>query len=439
MRTAVLPTTMNTSSFLRAAVVAIALVLSGCAANQLHGYQNTYHAYNVPQHLLKSIEAKLRQHGLPDARVKLDLVGRVQLAGSYRDESEVDRAFVIVQSVVGIKSTSPFYPDEIRVKRIEDEVRQSLAATLSEAERRAPPRSLALVVGINAFRDKRITAVPGEDDARVVAEVARKARYDVTMLLGPQATKSAIEEALARLEKTLRPQDRLFVYVSSHGNPPLPTSRGGDQRKMSIVAWDTVAAGVDATEVALNIERTSVSDTLVQRLARKESTNTRIFIDTCYSGEMLSGFPDQSGGYIRATNGGQVERAGLPLQSWTGAAYTSKAIRFVGDRVPKDKSSVTPAEISPERAYAIITATSEGEESLAPGPGGKFRLGARELKGSFFTQSFFAFLEESKGHVEPAFERARKFTSEKAREVTGNKKNQVPRHFATESASRSQF
>lgn len=430
---------MMTSAFLRAAVVAFALVLSGCAANQLHGYQHTYHAYNVPEPLMQSIQAKLRQHGLAGAAIKRDLVGRVQLVGTYANEDEVDRAFMIVQSVVGIKSTSPFYPAEVRFKRVEDEVRQQQVAALSEAERRAPARNIALVVGINTFKDHaRISAVPGEDDARVVADVARRANYTVTALLGSNATKAAIEDALARIEKTLRPQDKLFIYISSHGTPPLPTSRGGDQRKMSIVAWDSRADGADKTEQHLNMQRTSVSDALVQRLARKESSNTRIFIDTCYSGDMLRGFPDQSGGYILASNGGQVERAGLPLQSWTGAAYTSKAIRFVDD-APAASAAAGPADIASERAYAIITATSEGEESLAPPGTYHFRLGDRELKGSFFTQSFFAFLQDEGGHVEPAFEKARKFTSDKAREVSGNRKDQVPRHFATESASRTRF
>lgn len=429
---------MITSAFLRAAVVAVALVLSGCAANQLHGYQHTYYAYNVPEPLMQSIQAKLRQHGVAGAAIKRDLVGRVQLVGSYANEDEVDRAFMIVQSVVGIKSTSPFYPAEVRVKRIEDEVRQQQVAALSEAERRAPARNIALVVGINTFKDHtRISAVPGEDDARVVADVARRANYQVTSLLGPAATKSAIEDALARIEKTLRPQDKLFIYISSHGTPPLPTARGGDQRKMSIVAWDSRADGADGTEQHFNMQRTSVSDALVQRLARKESSNTRIFIDTCYSGDMLRGFPDQSGGYILASNGGQVERAGLPLQSWTGPAYTSKAIRFVGDAPAANAAATGPADIASERAYAIITATSEGEESLAPSGNYHFRLGERELKGSFFTQSFFAFLQDEGGHVEPAFEKARKFTSEKARQVSG--KDQVPRHFATQSASRTRF
>jgi len=259
---------MIISSFLRSAAVALVLLLSGCAANKLHGYQNTYQGYAVPQPLLQSIESKFRQHGLAGARITRDLVGRVQLAGSYRNEDEVDTAFVIVQSIVGLKSTSPFYPVDIRERRAEREARAGLNAALNNARNNAPPRRIALVIGINEFRDSRISPVPGEDDAIVAAHVAGKAGYAVTSLLGKAATKAAIESTLQRIEEDLRPQDSLFIYISSHGAAPLPSSRGGDQRRMSIVAWDTIAShGVDATDGQVQLQKTSVSDALVQRLA----------------------------------------------------------------------------------------------------------------------------------------------------------------------------
>lgn len=432
---------MMIPTFLRSAAVALLLLLSGCAANQLHGYQNTYQGYAVPQPLLQSIEAKFRQHGLAGARITRDLVGRVQLAGSYRNEDEVDTAFVIVQSIVGLKSTSPFYPADIRERRAEREARAGLSAALSKARNNAPPRRIALVIGINEFRDPKISPVPGEDDAVVAAQAARNAGYAVTALLGKAATKAEIESTLQRIEEDLRPQDSLFVYISSHGAAPLPSSRGGDQRRMSIVAWDTSAShGVDGTDGQVQLQKTSVSDALVQRLAMRPTRNTRILIDTCYSGDMLRGFPDPSGGYIRKTNGGAAERAGISMAAWTGPAYTSKAIRFVNDE-PGPRTGAQQerarADIPPaDRAYTIITATSADEKSLAPGGNNLFSLNGRELKGSFFTQAFFAFLEQHGGHVEPAFAAARDFTSAKAREVSRNTETQNPLHFATQAADR---
>lgn len=433
---------MMKSLFLRSAAVVLVVLLSGCAANQLHGYQHTYYTYSVPQPLVAAIEAKFRQHGLAQARVSRDLVGRVQLAGSYRNEDEVDTAFVIVQSIVGLKSTSPFYPANVRERRVEREAREGLRAALDSARAKAPARRLALVIGINTFRDRAISPVPGEDDAIVVAAAARRSGYTVTSLLGQAATKTAIENALQRIEADLRPQDSLFVYISSHGAGPIPNGRG-DQRKMSIVAWDSQMSGAaDATDAQLQLQRTSVSDALVQRLARKPSRNTRLLIDTCFSGDMLRGFPDPSGGYIRQANKGHAERAGISMAAWTGAEYTSKAIRFVADEASGVKASSDRSEVpelAQDRSYAIITATSADEESLAPGGDNVFYMNGRVLKGSFFTQAFFSYLEQYGGHVEPAFAAARDFTSAKAREVTGNRKTQVPLHFATKTAQRNEL
>ena len=438
-----------------ALLVLLSLLLGGCAANQMHGFENTYYSYNVPQPLLDKISARLRQEGLANASMGRDSVGRVQLGGSYQTEDEVDRAFVIVQSIVGLKSTSPFYPANIRQKRWDLEARQQLER-LAQADRAVARagRRVALVVGINTFRDGvHWKPIPGEDDAAVVKRAAEQAGYAVTSLLGSQATKRNIEDALRRIEADLSAQDSLFVYVSSHGMFPLPSANGGDERKMSIIAWDSGDAKIaNQTDYLLNLQKTAVPDLLVQRLAKKPTRNTRILIDTCYSGEMLKGLPDESAGYIAKMNGGATERAGISMASWTGKAYTSKAIRFSEDAprqaqagTPRPLGQASPAAndaIDSERAYTIITATSEGEESLAPPTQvGEFSLPGeqRRLRGSFFTQAFFAYLQAYKGQVEPAFAAAREFTSRNAREVTSGAKTQVPRQFATRSAERNQL
>ena len=433
-------------------LVLLSLLLTGCAANQLHGFENTYYSYNVPQPLLDKIAARLRQEGLVNARVERDSVGRVRLGGSYQTEDEVDRAFLIVQSIVGLKSTSPFYPANIRQQRWEIEAREQLERLArAEQAKPRPPRRVALVIGISTFKDNRHwKPIPGEEDAAVVQRSAQQSGYQVTALLGRSATKANIEAALRRIVADLRPEDSLFIYVSSHGMKPLPSANGGDERKMSIIAWDSGDAAInDEIGYQLNLLRTAVPDVLVQRLAKKPTRNTRILIDTCYSGEMLKGLPDESAGYIAQMNKGAPERAGISMASWTGKAYTSKAIRFSEDApkqataqgVKAPASEAASEAIDSERAYTIITATSEGEESLAPAPQtGTFVLpGKGTLRGSFFTQAFFAYLEEYGGHVEPAFAAARDFTSRTAREVTGGEKTQVPRQFATRSAERNRL
>jgi hypothetical protein len=437
---------------LRAVTLLGLLLLAGCAANQMPGFENTYYSYNVPQTLLDRVMLKFREHGLVNARITRDNVGRVRLTGSYRNEDEVDNAFIIVQSIVGIKSTSPFYPENIKEKRWEIEAGKALVkyAKISRIAPVAPPKKRALVIGINTFYDSNISSIQGEDDAFVVTDRAEKAGYTVTALLGKNATKSNIEAALRKIDMELGPNDSLFIYISSHGTQPVPSYKGGDDRKMSILAWDSstgneVGQVKDKTSAALNIQKTSVSDISVQQLGKKKTRNTRILIDTCYSGEMLKDrAEDESSRYIRKTNGGQPEYASIAMSSWTGAEYTSKGINFNDDSAPassvKEKRKSSQRDASRESsnqhdAYTIITATSAGEESLGPPvQSGIYDFAispGRRLKGTFFTQSFFAYLDDYKGQIEPAFEAAKKFTQQKARDVSNNSKHQIPRRYST--------
>lgn len=419
----------------RIAIALAVLFLSGCAASQLPGYQNTYKGYSVPDSQMDKISRALREAGLPNARVMRDLTGRVRLAGSYKNEDEVDSAFVVVQSIVGIKLTSPFYPEQIEEKRWEADAAKALADR-ARAEKRASaakPQKRALIIGINRFKDhKHVSDIPGEDDAKVVKQAAEKAGYKVTSLLGSQATKAAIVSALEQMDREVGAEDSLFIYVSSHGFYPIPTPEGGDNRKMSIIAYDTGdASATNRTAYELSVHRTSVPDTLVQRLASKPTRNTRILIDTCYSGDMLQGIPNENAEFIRQANGGNTETAGISMASWTGPKFTAKGIRFTDDKARPLVQGQARNWSDRSQPYTIFTATGENQKSWAPPAEiGTFDspTTGQPLRGSFFTQAFFAFLEQRNGQMEPAFEDARAFTAKTVRSI-GHE--QVPRIFST--------
>jgi hypothetical protein len=417
------------SYLFRALTIFIAMFLAGCAANQLPGYQNTYYSYNVPQPLLDRIVRSFRENNLPNASVVRDSVGRVQLKGSYQNEEEVDRAFLIVQSTVGLKSTSPFYPDDIRVKRWEIDAAAALNSQANAVKPRPVARKHALVIGINDFSDSSISSIFGEDDGRIVSARARREGYQVVELLGSQATKLNIEQAVHRMKADIAPNDSLFIYISSHGTQPVPMPSGGDDRKMSIMAYDTMATGPDKAAKEISIYKNSVSDALIQDLARTPTRNTRVLIDTCYSGDMLRGIPDDSSRYIDASNNGRVERASIALGPWQ-PNYVSKGIRFapaVAGARPSTASK--PIDLT---VFTLITATSNDEKSWGPG-NGKFNSPVspnRELKGSFFTQAFFEYLDLHRGQMEPAFKAARNFTQDKAKVIAATQNQpitQVPR------------
>ncbi|WP_374489913.1 caspase family protein [Zoogloea sp.] len=420
---------MNLTSLHRTLILISPLLLGGCAASQMHGFQNAYQGYNIPEPLVEQVRVELKKAGLRNAQVTRDNVGRIRLTGSYQNEDEVDRAYLIVQSLVGLKSTSPFYPENIQEKRWEADAKRALAqfTNANRGKTSAPGVKRALIVGINKFRDPRLTDILGEDDARVVKQVAEKAGYRSITLLGPEATKANIENAIERMKRELGPNDSLLIYISSHGTQPVPRSDNRDARKMSIAAYDTGDTNGVRQDVsfAWKVHTTSVADTKVQELAQLPTKQTRVIIDTCYSGEILKDIPDESRRYILKTNGGMPERTGISMAAWSGDAYASKGI-FASEDNPAQSATggdrahrrVAPQPAPEASRYTIITATSDGE--LSWGPNGEFDSPAspnKRLKGSFFTQAFFDYLDRYNGHIEPAFAAAKAFTYEKVSHI----------------------
>ena len=392
------------------------LALSGCAP-MVAVYQPVYQGYQVPEELLVAVRKRLRGEGLSAADVDRDAVGRLRLVGSYRNEDEADKALLILASLVGLKSASPFYPEQLAEHRWERAAQAAMAAHALSLKRQVPPsRKRALVVGINRFMDEaHLRPLQGEDDARLVAARLRASGYAVTALFGPQASRAAIQAAIAQTREELGADDLLFIYVSSHGALPVPSSDGAETRRMSIVAYDSGDIlgdrSADATAYLLKLERTSVRDSLVQELANAPSRLTRVLIDTCYSGDMLDPLQGEGMDFIRESNGGRVERESISMEAWSRLAERTRS------------------------RYTLLTATSPGELALGPPPQpGVFASPlnpARQLRGSFFTQTLFEYLDQRKGLLHAAFADAQRFTQQMARVVSGGQQTQTPRMLST--------
>lgn len=424
--------------------LALAVLLTGCANQSMPGYQRVYMGHEIPQHLVELVQDRLKLEGLKLASVSRDAVGRLRLVGQYRDEEEVDRAFIIAQSIVGIRSTSPFYPENVKEKRWSRDAGSALADFYKRkklAQGNAPGKKRALVIGINKFLDnKHLPDIQGEDDARLMGLVLANYGYDVMSLLGERATKARIESMIAEMDRALGPNDTLFIYVSSHGNPPLPTPGNNDERRMSIAAYDSGdsdlsrPASRDKTAYLLNLQSTSVRDTLIQDLARKPTTVTRVIIDTCFSGEILKELSSPGAAFQAQVNGGQYEKASVSSASWTGESFTSKAIAFVDNAKPGSPPSpaANSTELAARKNYSFMTATGPGELSYGPNAAvGTFAIPENQgelLTGSFFTQSFIAYLKKFSGDVPQAFEASRAFTS---KHVMTQGVQQNPRRFTT--------
>lgn len=420
----------------------VVAALAGCANQSMPGYQQVYQSYQIPDTLLQSVQARLKAEGLTTAKVSRDSVGRLRLVGNYKNDDEVEKAFIIAQSIVGIKSTSPFYPEGVQQSTWNREASSALSSFFKNKilqQDLGPGKKKAIVIGINKFLDSsHLNDIQGEDDARLMGMILANYGYEVTSVLGNQATKANIEAQIAKINSSLQPNDSLFIYVSSHGNPPTPTPGGKDDRRMSIAAYDSgnthpsQSVGQDKTSYLLNLQRTSVKDTLIQNLAQKPTVVTRVIVDTCYSGEILKNTPSIGSDYQNSISSGRFETESVSIASWSGEKFTSKGISFIDDSKSSKESSATTADFSSRKNYTFITATSAGELSYGPTPSiGTFNSPLNQsdaLRGSFFTQSFMAYLKHYSGDVTKAFESSRNFTTSKV--LTQNLK-QTPQRFST--------
>jgi hypothetical protein len=138
-------------------------------------------------------------------------------------------------------------------------------------------KSHALVIGINSYSDPRFAPLgQAEDDARAVAEVlaADPYNFNVTTLIGHDATRQAILGALFKLRKA-QEDERILVYFAGHG---YTLSDRLGQEMGYLAAVDTVP---EQDFTALEMEE-------VTELARYAPAKHVAFIfDACFSGQAL--------------------------------------------------------------------------------------------------------------------------------------------------------
>jgi outer membrane protein OmpA-like peptidoglycan-associated protein len=89
--------------------------LTGCSVTSHPQYQQTYFKRNIDESKIQTIKDQFRKSGLQNASIERDSLGRVQLTGTYENEEEVRRAFLIVESSVGSENVSKVRPEQIKV------------------------------------------------------------------------------------------------------------------------------------------------------------------------------------------------------------------------------------------------------------------------------------------------------------------------------------
>jgi hypothetical protein len=241
---------------------------------------------------LNSINNSFKQNRIVSGYAELDAYGRVQLKGGYEDDKQVDLAFSLAQTVVGVKWVSPVTPDNIKVKEWEKRIGSlfSRARVLKETGSEGSPGSVrnryALVVGVGQFKYGIQTLQYTVRDASsfysflVNPQGAAFPRSNVYYLTDQTATRDNIMKYLNTIKNAAGPDDLVVVYMSSHGTPP--DKFGG----VHIVTYDTEVKPRERvwhTAVTENMLKDFVEGLRAKRLV--------MILDTCYSNGAYRSIP----------------------------------------------------------------------------------------------------------------------------------------------------
>jgi hypothetical protein len=135
--------------------------------------------------------------------------------------------------------------------------------------------SVALIIGIDRYRDEIPAATGAEADAdlfqRFAVETLGVPRAQVRLLVGSHATKSSIDAELNEwLPRNSSPSADVYIFFAGHGAPE-PTSA-----KRYLVPWDANPEFIARQGIALN--------TVLDRAATLKARHVVLLIDACFSG-----------------------------------------------------------------------------------------------------------------------------------------------------------
>jgi uncharacterized caspase-like protein len=369
---------------------------------------------------IQQINQLFSQKGVPNGFVALDSYGRLELKGDYDDEMQVDRAFSIAQTVVGVKWVSPVTPENIKVKTWEKKLGSlfSRASVLQPSVRGDGPvgpvrNRYALVVGVGKFKNGITPLQYSVKDAtlfyRFLLEQAGFTKNNTYFLADQNATSSNIVKYLNGIRNTAREDDLVVVYMSSHGTPP--DKFGG----VYIVTYDTE---VNPRE---RVWHTSVAETALKDFVENLKARRLVMVlDTCYSNgayRSIPGFLPPGGKSL-----GGDENEGYGVSTAQGKRLFGAKDIVLEDQ-PKQAVSSGKSIGGSQESYGkvLISASSSGEKSWE----------SDQLHNSVFTYYFVDGMKRSDGSVKDAFDYSKPRTTKRVQEEKGADISQTPQAMAT--------
>jgi len=405
------------------AVFVIILSLSSCA--YLEPRQSVHPDAELIKPYIPDINNLFIQNNLKNAYVEADNYGRIKLKGEYEDENQVDLAFSLAQTTVGIKWLSPVTPENIKVKTWEKELEKLFpleSETLQENQESNEKVEIptlpvknkyALVVGIGKFKNEKInqlkyTAKDAEDFYDFITDPQRGAfpKKNVTLLTDEKATLDNIKEALDIIKKEAKRDDLVCLYMSSHGTPP--NHFGG----VFFVTYDSVV------EPREKIWQTSISSKILEDFIQKIAASRLIIImDACYSNGAYKDIP----GFL--PEGGKSLGIGDEDEIYGISEDYGKKLLGAKDIVLEETEPEIQEDLTEDESegYGKVIITSSGPDEKS--------WESETISNSYFTYYFIEGLVNCKGAVQKAYYYAKPLVTQKVRYE--KKHNQNPHFIAT--------
>jgi hypothetical protein len=373
---------------------------------------------------IREINSALVRQGIVNGYVGYDDWGRLVLKGDYQDEREVDTAFSLAQTVVGVRWVSPVTPENIRVKEWERRLgslftRAKVLKPDVTVDAGGPPgpvrNKFALVVGVGQFKyginPLQFAAFDAGSMHRFLTDPRRGnfSKQNTILLLNEDATLARISAAMDRIRQEAERDDLVVVYMSGHGSPP--DKRGA----VNIITYDTEIKPRE------RVWYTSITeDMLKQFVDGLKARRLVMILDTCYSNGAYRAVP------------GFLPPGGKSLSSDDDEGYginREQGRRLLGakdlvmDEAPRSHAGSKNAVSEQDQGWGkvLIGASGSGERSWE----------SDNLHNSIFTYYFVEGLKSNNGGVESAFYHAKPLVSQRVHQEKGEDIEQTPQVMAT--------
>lgn len=378
----------------------------------------------TPVHIQR-INESFRANGIRGGYVSQDRYGRIELQGVYEHEREVDRAFSVAQTFVGVRWVSPITPQNIKVKEWEECLSNMLAGGACGPSAAAttpqpapvggeiPPGPIrakyALVVGVGQFQNGINALQYASKDATdfytylVNPAGGNFPQQNVILLRDQYATRDNVRRGLDAIRQRAEADDVVVLFFSSHGTPP--DKFGG----VHLVTYDT---DVKPRE---RVWETSITEGILQQFVQEVRAKRMIVIlDACYSNgaySKVAGFLPPGG---KSLGSGDDEGVGRSRQDMARRIFGAKDL--VIDEPPAAASA--PKGISGPGGFGkvLISASDAGERSWE----------SETLHNSVFTRYLIDGLQRSGGMLREGFDYAKLRTPQLVRQEKGADISQTP-------------